>query len=213
MAPVLRHEWHEHGTPGERLPSLAWQLPPGSLAIASAPLGGGLGERSWIVNAQVRAGYRRDDPAGHLVEIGAGAGLAGAGIGFLTAADVARVRTATDEGAEVAATVGVSTPSWAAAPDEGLLAVPAAGTINIVCWVPARLGDAALVNAVMTVTEAKSQALAAAGVPGTGTPTDAIAVVCPAAGGPQPYGGPRSLWGARLARSTHAAVMAGLRVA
>ena len=71
--------------------------------------------------------------------------------------------------------------------------------------VPAPLSDAALVNAVVTVTEAKVQALAEAGMAGTGTSSDAVCVACPFAPGlpsglldgeVEPYGGPRSLWGA-----------------
>ena len=73
---------------------------------------------------------------------------------------------------------------------------------------PAPLGDAALVNAVVTATEAKTQALGEGGVPGTGTASDAIVVCCPT-GSTERYGGPRSLWGARLARAVHRAVAAG----
>lgn len=76
-------------------------------------------------------------------------------------------------------------------------------------YVPARLGDAALVNAVATATEAKAQAIAELGVPGTGTPTDAVTVLCPVDGPESAYGGPRSTWGAPLARAVHAAVTAG----
>nr|MBA3906853.1 adenosylcobinamide amidohydrolase [Pseudonocardiales bacterium] len=74
------------------------------------------------------------------------------------------------------------------------------------------LSDAALVNAVVTATEAKVQALAEAGVPGTGTSSDAVCVACPSSPPPGEtglYGGPRSLWGARVARAVHAAVAEG----
>ena len=47
------------------------------------------------------------------------------------------------------------------------------GTINTVIFVPMRLSDGALINAVATATEAKSQALFEAGIPATGTPSDA----------------------------------------
>jgi adenosylcobinamide amidohydrolase len=87
---------------------------------------------------------------------------------------------------------------------------PAPGTINIVARLPVRLTDAALLNALTTATEAKSQALLTAGVPGTGTASDAITVACPASGPTQPFGGPRSTWGARLARAVHDAVRAGI---
>lgn len=73
-----------------------------------------------------------------------------------------------------------------------------------------RLSPAAMVNAVATVAEAKAQALFEAGVPGTGTPTDAVAVLCPPDGPAESYGGPRSAIGGPLARAVHSAVAAGL---
>jgi adenosylcobinamide amidohydrolase len=76
--------------------------------------------------------------------------------------------------------------------------------------VPAPLDDAALVNALSTATEAKAQALFDAGIKGTGTASDAVAVCCPTGGGER-YGGPRSAWGSRLARAVHAAVLTGAR--
>ncbi len=84
------------------------------------------------------------------------------------------------------------------------------GTINLVVLLPERLSDAALVNAVATATEAKSQALFEAGVAGTGTATDAVCIACPDEGPPHAFGGPRSVWGARLARAVHGAVLGGL---
>lgn len=195
-------------------PVLLWRLPEPARALATTVLGGGLGTRSWILNAEVALDYHHDDPAAHLATIAAdlglgamGDGVGDAGIGFLTAARVLDVEVAGDGGATCHATVGVSTPTWAAAPD-GAWSRWKPGTINLVCWVPAPLSDAALANALVTVTEAKTQALLEAGVPGTGTASDAVAVCCPP-GGTEPYGGPRSPWGARLARATHAAVAQG----
>ena len=86
-----------------------------------------------------------------------------------------------------------------------------AGTVNLSGVGAGRLADGALVNAVATAAEAKAQALAELRVPGTGTASDAIAVCCPLDGAVEPYGGPRSTWGARLARAVHAAVTAGAR--
>jgi adenosylcobinamide hydrolase len=188
--------------------ALAWRFETPVRALASTVLGGGLGERRWIVNAEVGLGYQHPDPSEHAAELAASVGVAGpGGIGFLTAARVADVASADDAGARCDATVGISVPTWAAGPDDSW-STWAAGTINLVCWVPVPLSDAALVNAVVTATEAKVQALLEAGVPGTGTASDAIAVCCPP-GGTEPYGGPRSHWGARLARAVHEAVAEG----
>ncbi|BCJ65941.1 adenosylcobinamide amidohydrolase [Polymorphospora rubra] len=192
---------------GLAIPLLVWRLSRPRLAISSAPLGGGIGVRDWVINATVPISYRRDDPDAHLAGLADQFGLRGPGVGLLTGVDVARVVDAADGGVRVWATVGLGSPTWAAAADEepGVRV----GTVNIVAWVPARLGDAALVNAVATVTEAKTQALWEIGVEATGTATDAVTVLCPADGPAEPYGGPRSRWGAPLARAAHRAVRAG----
>ena len=178
-------------------------------AIASAPHGGGIGVRRWVVNAQVPASYARRDPAHHLARLGVSLGLPGRGVGMLTAADVRGYESATDGGVEVVATVGLGHPVQAAAPPEPAgAAVGLVGTINVVAVLPERLSDAALVNAVATATEAKVQALRDRGLPATGTATDAVCLLCPEEGRPHDFGGPRSVWGARLARAVYAAVVA-----
>jgi adenosylcobinamide amidohydrolase len=194
---------------GERLHALLWTAGPGRRAISSAVLGGGIGERAWILNAQVAHGYRRTDPERHLASLAADAGLSGAGVGLMTAADVSAYAHACDAGVEAFVTAGVDVRGWAARPGEGAEGAPEPGTINVVVAVPAALTDAALVNAVATATEAKVQALVESGHDCSGTPTDAVCVV---AGAPVPgqethaFAGPRSLWGARLARAVHRAV-------
>jgi adenosylcobinamide amidohydrolase len=159
------------------------------------------------VNATIDRDYHRHDPDAHLAEIAAGLGLAGPGAGFLTAVDVGDAVTVSDTGVDVVATVGLGHPTWAAAPDDPGAGTP--GTINIVAFVPARLSDAALVNAVATATEAKVQALWEYGVAATGTASDALFVGCAPDGPVEPFGGPRSTWGARLARAVHQAVRTG----
>ncbi|WP_439813514.1 adenosylcobinamide amidohydrolase [Streptomyces sp. P9-2] len=197
---------------GERLHALVWAAGPGRRAISSAVLGGGIGERAWILNAQVAHGYRRTDPERHLASLAADAGLSGHGVGLMTAADVSAYAHARDAGVEAFVTAGVDVRGWAARPGEGAEGaegVPEPGTINVVVAVPAALTDAALVNAVATATEAKVQALVESGYDCSGTPTDAVCVVADA---PAPhreahaFAGPRSLWGARLARAVHRAV-------
>jgi adenosylcobinamide amidohydrolase len=187
---------------------LVWTAAHPVQAIATTVLGGGVGLRRWVVNAEVELEYPGTDPAADVAAIAGALGLpAGDGIGFLTAARVGAVASAADGGVTCDATVGLSVPTWAAAPD-GAWSAWVPGTINLVCWVPAALSDAALANALVTATEAKVQALVEAAVPGTGTASDAVAVCCPP-GGTEPYGGPRSTWGARLARAVHGAVADG----
>ncbi|HET9143171.1 adenosylcobinamide amidohydrolase [Actinophytocola sp.] len=191
-------------------PLLVWRCATPWLAISSAPMGGGLGERHWVLNGTVSPGYGRLDPDVHLADLAGAAGLTGAGVGLLTAVDVRQVVHQADGGVRAWVTTGIGAhPTWAAAPAEPL--GDRVGTINAVCWLPVRLSEAALVNAVATVAEAKAQALAEAGVPGTGTATDATVLLCPPTGPAESFGGPRSLTGGALARAVHSAIHAGLR--
>ncbi len=199
--------------PPDAPPLLVWRFDPPRTVLSSAPVGGGLGRRSWIVNAQVVPGYARTDLRAHARELTDPLGLdPDHGVVLFTAADVADVRHGADGGVQADVTVGVRIPIWAAAPDDDLGGPAPAGTINVVARLPVTLSDAALVNAVATATEAKTQALLECGVAGTGTATDAVAVV----NGPDgsqavAFGGPRSRWGARLARAVHSAVVEGTR--
>ncbi|GAB3161112.1 adenosylcobinamide amidohydrolase [Microbispora hainanensis] len=269
LRPSLTHRTED----GLRLGTLLWRFGPGWRMISSAMLGGGIGPREWVLNAQVAAGYSRMDPVEHMDALGPG----GPGVGMMTAAVVERYVTAADGGAEAVATVGLGVPTWAAAPegvpDPGVPAVPEPtaegvpdpglpaarepapepapepasasarepvgsavsgparepvgagdagmpetggraprpGTINILVAVPVAFSDPALVNAVMTVTEAKTQALLEAGFPCTGTASDAVCVAVREDGPAEEFGGPRSVWGARIARAVHRAVLDGAR--
>jgi adenosylcobinamide hydrolase len=195
---------------GLAIPVLVWRLAAPELAICSGPLGGGIGLRSWALNATVPMDYARLDPDVHLAQIAADLGLRGDGVGLMTGVDVRGHRRLHDGGVDAVVTVGLGAPAWAAAPD-GDLRRHAVGTINTLVRVPVRLSDAALVNAVTTVAEAKAQALWEVGVDATGTASDATAVLCSADGPVEIYGGPRSTWGARIARAVYAAVREGGR--
>jgi adenosylcobinamide hydrolase len=196
---------------GTRIPVLIWRPGQPMRAISSGPLGGGLGLRHWVLNATVPMSYARPDPDAHLAEIASALGLAGSGVGMLTGVDVGVHHAADDGGVSAVVTVGLGTPAWAAAPDGHLRRLPIPGTINAVVCVPVTLSDAALVNAVATVAEAKAQALWDLGIDATGTPSDATCVICPAGDAEEVYGGPRSTWGARIARAVHASVRDGGR--
>ena len=191
---------------GRDVPLLVWRLAEPALAVSSAVLGGGLGTCGWVLNATVPMSYDRDDPAEHLRSIAAGLGLPGRGVGLLTGVDVAHVVPAGDEGVRLWATVGLGAPIQAAGPARDDVRP---GTVNIVAWVPQRLSEGALVNAVATVTEAKTQAIRDLGLAATGTATDAVCLLCPAGGPVAAYGGPRSRWGGPLARAAHHAVLRG----
>jgi adenosylcobinamide amidohydrolase len=190
---------------GRAVPVLLWRLPRPLLAVSSAALGGGIGLRQWVLNATVPMAYARTDPDAHLAELAGGLGLHGPGVGFLTGVDVGEVVAAADGGVRVWATVGLGAPVRAAAPDDPGAAGP--GTVNVVAHLPVRPRPGALVNLVATVAEAKAQALADLGLDATGTATDAVCLLGEPDGPDAEYGGPRSTWGARLARAVHAAVL------
>jgi adenosylcobinamide amidohydrolase len=190
--------------------ALVWRLRETLLVASTASVGGGIGVRDWVLNIQVPHGYARRDTDVHVASVASVVGLAGAGVGMLTAAPVAAVVTGDDDDVHVEATVGLSLPVWAAAPAGSEVGAGAGagrpGTINVVAFLPVRHSDAALANVLCTVTEAKAQALAEAGVPGTGTPSDAVTVLCPTDGPVEPFGGPRSRYGAPVARAVHGAL-------
>ncbi|HWI73648.1 MAG TPA: adenosylcobinamide amidohydrolase [Baekduia sp.] len=183
--------------------------------LSSAVVGGGLRDaRAWL-NLQVPHGYARMDPDAHLREEMLARGLDEATtLGAMTAAHVDRATTAEEPGAaRVVATVGIGVPLAAAG--RLLRAVPPVNTINMLVLVEAPLTDAALVYAVQTATEAKSQALADARIPAhnhdgfaTGTATDSICIAT-RPGATEPFAGPMSPSGAAIARCVHAAVLEG----
>jgi adenosylcobinamide hydrolase len=195
--------------------ALCWRLPSPLRALSTAPVGGGLGARNWVLNVQVPAGYARHDLVAHVTEVAAALALSGVGIGMLTAAKVAGVTAAEEDSVRVETTVGLRWPVWAAAPhDEPVVdAVDAVGpgTVNVVAFVPVPHTDAALANLLCTATEAKVQALLDARVCGTGTASDAVTVMCPSerAAAPESFGGPRSVYGAKVARCVYEAIRSG----
>jgi adenosylcobinamide hydrolase len=194
---------------------LSWRLPRPLRCASTASVGGGIGLRDWVLNVEVPLRYARKDLGAHIGEVACVLGLRGEGVGMLTAASVAAVSKAHDGDVSVEATVGLSWPVWAAAPEEAeaRAVTPSPGTVNVVAYVPACHDDAALANLLCTMTEAKVQALLDGGVSGTGTASDAMTVLCPSLEGTdgvlaERFGGPRSVYGAPLARAVYAAVAA-----
>lgn len=189
---------------------LAWRWTEPVSALSSAAVGGGLTEPKWLLNIGVPADFSRTDVGAYVAEITTDEGFVGDGVALLTAADVERGRSATCDGVSAHATVGLSRPTWAA-DSAGGFSPWTPGTINIVVHVPVGLAPGAAVNAIITATEAKTQALFEAAVPGTGTATDAVVVVWPSNQDELiPFAGPRSEWGARIAQSVHSAVLSGI---
>lgn len=186
-----------------------WSEPVG--VLSSAAVGGGLRSIDWLVNIGVPLDYDRTDLAAHTGEVAAELSLAGEGASLFTAANLDNRQRSDRDGVVVDATIGISKPTWAADASGGFTPWQP-GTINLVIHLPATVHPSAAVNAVITATEAKTQALLDCGVPGTGTASDAVAVVWPLGDTPVLFAGPRSMWGARIALATHTAVVAGCNV-
>ncbi len=212
-------------------PLLLWRFGAPMRSITSASVGGGVTRPKWILNMTVDSEYSRVDPEIHVATVAKDLKLSGIGVGLLTAVDVRTRTMCSVEGASVVATVGVSKPIWAydatrplsslGSPNQEPPKPAPPGTINLVCGVRQTLSDAALVNAISTITEAKTQALFDAGIAGTGTASDAICLVCPdlfntqnnpgaRAKAEEIFGGPLSYWGERLAAATYQAVTENL---
>src|SRR2546427_8596713 len=156
---------------------------------SSAVVGGGLGRASAIVNLHVPKTFRGEHADRVLEAFVARRAIPPAWVGLSPGAwtEKAEVATETMDGITAVAivTVGLSNPASA-----GRTAVAAwlPSTINTILVVDAAATPAALVNLVMTVTEAKVMVVAGAGGrtldgdPASGTSTDAIGIAAPRRG-------------------------------
>jgi len=155
--------------------------------LSSAVFGGGLGRANRFVNWKVPLNYDCSDPVRDFHERIAAWGYAKSStVGLITAAKLTHTSIVEETGEEFrivclstagvgnAARAGVERPSFAAYTP---------GTINSFIMIDARMTPAAMVNAIMTASEAKAAALQELdirdhlyGVPATGTTTDAVVV-------------------------------------
>jgi iron complex transport system ATP-binding protein len=170
--------------------------------LSSAIVGGGIVDVRHIVNMRVGDVAPDERPEEALAAFAARCGIAEPYVGLMTAAETqhARVAAAAHDGVAAAAAVSVGLSNTTAA---GLSApAPApAGTINTILIVDAALTAAALVNAVITATEAKTtvlrdwDVLTPEGHPASGTSTDAVVVAATGRGEPLAYAGPATVTG------------------
>lgn len=186
-------------------------------AVSSAVVGGGLAEARAVVNLHVPKNVALDDLEHRLAQFVARRGVPPPWVGLLTSAwtEKAQVAEATEHGIAALAVVTVGLSNRVAA---GV--APAASwttsTINAIVVVDAAPEAAALVNAVMTVTEVKTALLAAAGIrcedgtPASGTSTDAVVVAATGRGRPCRFGGPVSELGSVVARAARSAMGSGI---
>jgi iron complex transport system ATP-binding protein len=189
------------------------------LAVASSALvHGGLAVVDAILNVHVPKGFACVDSAATLAAFARRHGVGGPYVGLLTAAATEKAERAAARhgglGALAIATVGLSNAVTAGASPPARVAAPS--TINTIVIVDGDAEPAALVNALMTVTEVKTLALVEAGVKGadghaaTGTSTDAVVVAATRRGARQAFGGPVSDLGWVVARAAGAALRRGI---
>jgi iron complex transport system ATP-binding protein len=186
-------------------------------AVSSAIVGGGLVEARAIVNLHVPKGFQCADSEGHLAEFARRRAVPAPFVGLLTGAATDRAELATEHlgglSASAVVTVGLSNRSAAG---RSAQAMWRPSTINTIVLVDAAPEDAALVNLVITATEAKALALAEAGISTreggvvTGTSTDAVVVAATGRGPGCRFGGPVSDLGWLVARAVKAALDAGV---
>jgi iron complex transport system ATP-binding protein len=186
-------------------------------AVSSAIVGGGLVQTRAIVNLHVPKGFQCADSEGHLAEFARRRAVPSPFVGLLTGAATDRAELATEQlnGLSVSAVVTVGLSNRSAA-GRSAQAMWRPSTINTIVIVDAEAEDAALVNLVITATEAKALALAEAGVATreggvvTGTSTDAVVVAATGRGPRCRFGGPVSDLGWLVARAVKSALDAGV---
>lgn len=197
--------------------------------LSSAPLNGGLLEARHILNLNVEknrdgAKGRFDPPEVTLSDFCWKMGWQGPVVGMMTGAGMNTFRKVrcVEQGVEVIAlvTAGISNARRAGEPAECREFGDASaeiGTINIIILTNAHLTQAAMVEAVMMVTEAKAAAFQDLkirnpqnGFPATGTGTDAVAVVSGCGPVRVRFCGKHMLYGEMLASTVMEAITSSL---
>jgi adenosylcobinamide hydrolase len=182
--------------------------------LASTIIGGGFSQAVCILSRHVNKNYDHADPESDLRTFARKYGIEEPFIGFMTAVYLDQgVRTVTLRDRDLTVTV-VTTMGLSNATAAGL-SPPAPyrpGTINIIMLVDANLTPAAMVNTVITATEAKTDVLLAqdistpAGQPATGTSTDAVVVACTGRGTSLAFAGPATRVGWLIGRGVRQAL-------
>lgn len=185
--------------------------------LSSAVAGGGFGLASAIVNVHVPKNFRGEHAERVLAEFVSRRQIDAPWVGLLTGAWTERAEVASEKVDGVAAmavvTVGLSHPASAG---RSVVATWLPSTINTILVVDAAPEPAALVNLVMTVTEAKAMALVEAGVRtlegdrASGTSTDAVVVAATGRGERRRFGGPVTELGWAAGRAARNALTAGI---
>ena len=185
--------------------------------VSSAAVGGGIGEVRAIVNLHVPKNYPCANPEADVARFCRARGIPAPYVGLLTSAwtEKAELSIEATHGITVLAvvTVGLGNPVAAGVSP---VAVPRSSTINTIVVIDGNPEPGALVNAVITATEAKILALVEAGIRSSegalasGTSTDAVVIAATGRGRACRFGGPASELGWLIARTVGVAMRAGI---
>lgn len=188
-------------------------------ALSSALFGSGFIDFCSLFIYHVDKNYDHPEPWRHLQEIASTEQLPSPTIGLLTAASLERTQVVCLGEGEVQVcalvTAGVSNATSAGLTPPAVLMQ--ASTINIVMLVNRALSPAAMVNAVITITEAKTDTLNRLGVKtpqgeiASGTSTDTVVIAHNGEGKPLPYAGPATAVGWLMAKAVRLALTQALR--
>ena len=196
------------------------------LVVSSAVLNGGMVKAEHIVNIKVpKTGQCKELPDLTLSRYCNNFGWKGTAVGMMTAASMDSFRMAkmSAQGIEIAALVtsGLSNPRRAgdcADYQQMTSDIKEIGTINIIVITSANLTEAAIIEALLIVTEAKAAALQETGIMSpisnkiaTGTGTDAVAVASGHGPGDVKYCGKHVLFGELLGSTVIDAVTSSIQ--
>jgi adenosylcobinamide hydrolase len=192
--------------------------------LNSSPWGGGVGMHTCLVNRQVSKDYNEDEPIeemnGFLNKEGlqpdhTASMLTAAWVKDVGSSQMAWEESGEAEGLEVQAWVTVGLSNKARAGHVLPISSIYPGTINSIILVNGAMTDAAMVNAVITATEAKAAALQDLGVRihepdgklATGTTTDAVLIAAVQQGRLHRYAGTATQLGYLIGRTVYESVM------
>ena len=169
--------------------------------LSSCIRGGGFTFAKFILNHHVHKDYDHGSPDDDLQKVVRQLGINENAVGMMTAVDLENASIKSQGFVCAVVTGGVSN------------AVASGGTINIILLVDANLSDAAMVNAVIVATEAKTLALRDLNIRSrksteiaTGTSTDSVVIACTGRGEVLKYAGPATSPGEFIGSATREAV-------
>jgi len=186
--------------------------------LSSAVLNGGLIHSQNILNYQIPLDYSHKDPKMDLKRISEAQGLKKPVIGLMTGVSIRNVSIKNEMSRDLftcaVITAGLSNPATAG----DYIPIKDFGTINIIVLIEGNLTDSALVDAVKTITEAKTLVLHELDIRSpysdhfaTGTTSDAVVVACTGKGKILEYAGTATELGYLIANCVKKALRKALQ--